>query len=433
MLASLLEHLRGAGSAALEGVRRARGRAESCARAELAAALTTHLVVELSLLGNERYRRGTFDEAISCYEEAINHVEEDAKNAGQGFQEATSVAAAEIASAARDNLVRLRYNLGRALHRIDRWTEAREQATAVLVMDPNYVNAYALRAQAAMAALDWTSAQADWDRLMAISAVGGAGAAAPPIAEEVVSAWKRRREECQRHLNLGHYEVLELPKLASIEAVRRAYRDLARKWHPDKHQHRSRDYQERSTRRFNRIREAYEALCEESSKRAYDALLLLCEARPLSPGHRNVGAFEAGGGGGCPSTPSRVNGGSASVPPGSTGRARASRAEAAAAATCEDHLLEADLTETPWLASASGRIPAERPSRWATNGCGSFDRRLPCDFADDVAPAASPRGSLWQKVNLVNLIDPEVLGGEPVLAGAAGGQPDHRCSRRWAM
>ena len=35
-----------------------------------------------------------------------------------------------------------------------------------------------------------------------------------------------------------HYEILGLPPLAEPEEVRRAYRDLARRWHPDKHQSR---------------------------------------------------------------------------------------------------------------------------------------------------------------------------------------------------
>jgi len=162
-----------------------------------------------------------------------------------------------------------------------------------------------------MAALDWSSAQADWDRLMAMAAIGPQGGGVG-LTEEVVFAWRRRRDECQRQLNLTHYEVLELQNLSSIDAVRKAYRDLARRWHPDKHQHMSRDFQERSGRRFNRIREAYEVLSEETAKRAYDAMLLLREARPLLPGHHRPSSYESepgdgeSGSGPLPSPPTRT-------------------------------------------------------------------------------------------------------------------------------
>jgi len=300
LLTPLLESLRGSGQETLNNVRKAHELAVRWGRSEVVTPLGAHLVVELSLQGNTKYRSGEFDTAILCYSEAIALCEDGCAREG-----VTAVATPAASSAstfeapgvgrARENLVRLRYNLARALHRTDRWSEAREQATAVLELDPAYVNAYALRAQAAMSSLDWLAAQSDWDRLMAICSAtqaAGAGSRSTAVAsDDVIAAWQRRREECTRQLSVGHYEVLELPRLASIETVKRAYRDLARRWHPDKHQHKSRDYQERAARRFNRIREAYEVLSEDSLKRAYDAVLLLREARPLTPGRENGAGF----------------------------------------------------------------------------------------------------------------------------------------------
>ena len=64
--------------------------------------------------------------------------------------------------------------------------------------------------------------------------------------------------------------------------MRRAYRELARRWHPDKHQSRPLDQQERAARRFERIKRAYDVLGADASKRRYDAELVLLEARPMS-------------------------------------------------------------------------------------------------------------------------------------------------------
>eukprot|EP00931_Biecheleriopsis_adriatica_P053961 TRINITY_DN31714_c2_g1_i1.p1 TRINITY_DN31714_c2_g1~~TRINITY_DN31714_c2_g1_i1.p1 ORF type:complete len:692 (-),score=169.30 TRINITY_DN31714_c2_g1_i1:39-2114(-) len=278
VLNALLEHLRGAGRTVLASIRKARDVASKHCQAQAAGILATHLVVELSLLGNARYRAGEFDGAITCYREAIELCDLHSAEAS-----ASNLAAnMNAAGCSRENLVRLRYNLARAFHRSDRWNEAREQASAVLALDRDYVNAYALRAQAAMAALDWEAARSDWDRLALISERGGS---LPSVGQEVARAWRRRREECCRQLAQDHYEVLGLPRLSGIEAIRRCYRDLARRWHPDKHQNRPQDIQERAARKFNRIREAYEVLGDETLKRAYDTELLLLEARPLSPGN----------------------------------------------------------------------------------------------------------------------------------------------------
>jgi len=272
MMSLLLEHLRG-GQQSLDGVREAQSLAVSGGRAELADALNAHLVVELSLAGNLRYRNGEFGDAIKCYEEAISCCE-DAKSEAQGnppddFGE--HVGMRPVDDRTRENLVRLRYNLARAFHRTDRWAEAREQASIVISLDPAYSNAHALRAQAAMASCNWQNAQADWDQLLTMDD--------PDRPATEIAAWSKRRDECMKQLSLGHYEVLDLPRFSSNESVKRSYRDLARLWHPDKHQHEAPDLQDRAARQFSRIQEAYEVLSNDSSKRAYDSSLLLRDAR----------------------------------------------------------------------------------------------------------------------------------------------------------
>lgn len=313
MLALLLEHLRGSRSGlGLGSVRRALTLASSSTASgsasqgqELVTLLSNHLVVELSHLGNAQYRQGELEGAISSYEEAIalcgridapgaaRPASPGARGAWCRGEEAVGRSigqdvASQLPEHLKENMVRLRYNLARTLHRSDRWAEARAQATEVLALDSAYVNAYALRAQAAMAAFDWQAALADWDRLRALLASGAAASgnsSARAERAELLATWQKRREECVAQLSLGHYEALGLQRIAGIDEVRRAYRELARQWHPDKHRHESADIQERASRRFDRIRQAHEVLGESATKRSYDATLLLCEARPLMTGH----------------------------------------------------------------------------------------------------------------------------------------------------
>eukprot|EP00435_Cladocopium_sp_Y103_P017544 s1533_g4.t1 len=131
-------------------------------------------------------------------------------------------------------------------------------------------------AQAATAALPQTFCQFSGDLKQHVEI--GAG---PHSSPEVLRAWRRRQDECCRQLPQDHYETLGLPPLAEPEEVRRAYRDLARRWHPDKHQSRSLDLRDRAAQRFTRIRHAYEVLSDEGLKQSYDTQLRH-EARPMA-------------------------------------------------------------------------------------------------------------------------------------------------------
>ena len=61
-----------------------------------------------------------------------------------------------------------------------------------------------------------------------------------------------------------YYEVLEVDRSASKEDLKRAYRRMARKYHPDV------NHEEGADGRFKEINEAYEVLSNENSRAAYD-------------------------------------------------------------------------------------------------------------------------------------------------------------------
>lgn len=94
---------------------------------------------------------------------------------------------------------------------------------------------------------------------------------------------------------VDYYRTLDVPKGATVEQIKKAYRKLALKWHPDKNP----TNKDEATRRFRDISEAYEVLSDDKKRKTYD--------RYGKDGVRNGGPspspshhhhFGGGGGGG---------------------------------------------------------------------------------------------------------------------------------------
>lgn len=65
---------------------------------------------------------------------------------------------------------------------------------------------------------------------------------------------------------VDYYKTLGVPKTASQEDIKKAYRKLALKWHPDKNP----DNKEEAEQKFKELAEAYEVLSDKSKRDAYD-------------------------------------------------------------------------------------------------------------------------------------------------------------------
>src|SRR5215210_9404194 len=78
-----------------------------------------------------------------------------------------------------------------------------------------------------------------------------------------------------------YYEVLQIPRGASIEEIKKAYRKLAVKYHPDKN-----PGDAEAEEKFKEAAEAYQVLSDPDQRRRYDRF-----------GHAGVSSSAAGGGG----------------------------------------------------------------------------------------------------------------------------------------
>ncbi len=59
------------------------------------------------------------------------------------------------------------------------------------------------------------------------------------------------------------YKILEIDQSASNEEVKKAYRTMAKKYHPDKLQHMDEAYQKGAQEKFNKVQDAYERIQKE--------------------------------------------------------------------------------------------------------------------------------------------------------------------------
>ncbi len=84
-----------------------------------------------------------------------------------------------------------------------------------------------------------------------------------------------------------YYEVLGLQKGASTDDIKKAYRKLAVKWHPDKWQQASEAEKKKAEENFKELAEAYDVLSDDQKRARYDQF-----------GHDAPGGFGANAGAG---------------------------------------------------------------------------------------------------------------------------------------
>src|SRR5690625_2754450 len=108
----------------------------------------------------------------------------------------------------------------------------------------------------------------------------------------------------QDWLEKDFYGTLGVPKDADAAAIKKAYRKLARTWHPDQN-----PGDAKAEQKFKEIGEAYAVLSDDEQRQQYDALRAMAGGGPRfasGPGGAGANGFEdlfggmfgAGGAGG---------------------------------------------------------------------------------------------------------------------------------------
>jgi len=91
-----------------------------------------------------------------------------------------------------------------------------------------------------------------------------------------IAGFIRLRESVKRHPNMAsfpdYYNVLDVPKSASTEDIRQAYKKESLKTHPDRLFHATTEERKAATEKFQAVTDAYYVLSDPQRRREYDQL-----------------------------------------------------------------------------------------------------------------------------------------------------------------
>jgi hypothetical protein len=84
-------------------------------------------------------------------------------------------------------------------------------------------------------------------------------------------------------MSMTYYELLDLPRTASFEDVKRAFRREIAKYHPDKVQHLGAEFQEIAASKAAVLTQAYKTLGDPDARAEYDARIAHLAPEPAAP------------------------------------------------------------------------------------------------------------------------------------------------------
>lgn len=185
---------------------------------------TVQKLVRTKEEGNAAFKAKDYKKAVDLYTEAVQL---DARNKDMNSKILQNRAQAHISLKDYDNAI--------------------NDCNEALGLDPSYAKAQKIRAKAHGAAGNWEEALRDY------KAVAESNPTEKGIQEDI----RKAELELKKAQRKDYYKILEVPKDASEHDIKKAYRKMAVRYHPDK----NRDGEE-GDEKFKEIGEAYETLMD---------------------------------------------------------------------------------------------------------------------------------------------------------------------------
>lgn len=188
--------------------------------------------------GNDAFQRGAQEEAVAAYTEAL------AIDPDNTTFNSTLYA-----------------NRAAAYSKLGKNQEALDDCNRALELDPNYLKVLLRRAQIYMTMEKYEDAVRDYEKAHQMDEDNS----------DTASRLRNAKLELKKSLRKDYYKILGVAKDASDDEIKKAYRKLALKYHPDKNQDGTPEEKEASEKMFKDIGEAYSVLSDPTKKRRFDA------------------------------------------------------------------------------------------------------------------------------------------------------------------
>jgi DnaJ homolog subfamily C member 3 len=235
----------------------------------------------LQLRGTAYFYLGEIDSALTHFRKAlqldpehkackdvyrrVKKVTDSDKKATQALDRKDFDAAAQhlrkVLEAAGDNAqvaTLARKRLADALRRLKQFSEAKTLIQQVLERDSQDGAAHRLLGQLCMDSEDFDCAVANLKRAAEILQGDR------EVAEELQKAEAAQKQSKMK----DWYKILGVSRRATAKEIKKAYREQALKWHPDKHK--SEEEKEKAEKIFQDVAQAYEILSDDQKRAAYD-------------------------------------------------------------------------------------------------------------------------------------------------------------------
>lgn len=195
-------------------------------------------IVKLKTNGNDLFKNGKLNDAINIYTECIL---KDPTNFG--------------------------FNSVIYANRAAVWLKKKEYENAYndcclsIDMDPSYMKAYCRRYQALLGLERYDEALADATKAYEME----------PNNAQLKQQLREAKIELKKSKRKNYYKILGVSKDATDSEIKKGFRKMAMKWHPDKFASASEKEQKAAEEKFKEIGEAYEVLKDPKMKKRYDA------------------------------------------------------------------------------------------------------------------------------------------------------------------
>merc|ERR1712228_170043 len=181
------------------------------------------------------------------------------------------------------------------------WQRAYNDASIAIDLDSEFIKAYGRRIQALYGLDRYDEAVGDAEKALRLD----------PSSNDLKRQLQEAKVELKKSKRKNYYKILGVEKDATEKEIKKGFRKMAMKWHPDRFATKGDDEKESAEHKFKEIGEAYEVLKDPKLKQRYDSGVDIDHLKGGGCGHGFPGGVDIshifdllggmqGGGGGHP-------------------------------------------------------------------------------------------------------------------------------------